>query len=54
MRLGWKRQRSSSASRELGFPTHCLWNEAGPNECLQRVFEISEMKGRAPFSKELH
>lgn len=36
-----------------GFSTHCLWNGAEPNECLQRVFEISEMKGYAPFLKKL-
>lgn len=36
----------------VGFSTHCLWNGVGPNERLQRVFEISEMKGHGPFFKE--
>ena len=35
------------------FSTHCLWNGVESNECLQRVFEISEMKDHAPFFKEL-
>ena len=42
----------SSVMACVGFSTHCLWNGVGPNERLQRVFEISEMKGHGPFFKE--
>ena len=38
---------------DVGFSTHCLWNGVAPNECLQRVFELPEMKGHALFFKEL-
>lgn len=37
----------------VGISTHWLWNGVGSNECLWKIFEISEMKAYTLFLKEL-